>query len=763
MAASPVWRRRLVLLAAALVATLMVLPSRGGVDTALAQASPTATPFYWVQRAPMPSARGELGVVAGTTGRLYAIGGRSGTTPLDAAQEYDPSANSWAPLDGMGTARYAFGLAAAISGKLYAVGGSGSGGAALAATEEYDPAANAWTGKTGMPTARSGVGAAGASNGRIYAIGGRSSGAVLATVEEYNPTTNTWTAKASMPTGRYGLAVAAASNGKLYAIGGQTAAGVSDAVEEYDPATDTWQTRARMLTARAGLAVAPAGNGKLYAVGGFGSAGTGAPLATVEEYDPPTNRWSSRPNLPTGRYGLGAAAGTNAKLYAVGGVAAGDATVLTVDEVPLTFDPAPTVGPSATPGHTATPEATGTPAATGTPLPTGTATPSATPTPTPGPSSTPTGTATASATSVLPTPVPGAAAALVAADLPAQAGGQLLSADAGISIIVPPAALRADVRVGLVPLARPEPPGVVNLDTRLGYATLDIPTVDLNQLAAIAADADLDAERIRVVAGTPYDVRVADARTGRELRRLPALLMVGVNYRLDDLPRGASEFDLRLGQWDEITQEWLGIASSLDRQLRRLHGVIDRPGVTAVLAAAPVVHPLEDGGRYFPLTNQAVTANLWPGYVLFGGLARLGHPITPEQQTGTHIIQLFEKGRLELDLARGLYNLGNVGEELLAARRVVFPADAAPEQPLVDPRYFPETARYVGGPFLAHYVAVGGPDVLGPPISPELTDEGRTVQYFRKGRLDFNAAAGRVEYGSIGSQLAAARAARGTP
>jgi hypothetical protein len=62
-------------------------------------------------------------------------------------------------------------------------------------------------------------------------------------------------------------------------------------VEEYDPATNTWTTKAPMPTARESLGLAAASNGKIYAVGGavmsiHGVHFEGHPLATVEEYTP---------------------------------------------------------------------------------------------------------------------------------------------------------------------------------------------------------------------------------------------------------------------------------------------------------------------------------------------------------------------------------------------------------------------------------------------------------------------------------------------
>jgi hypothetical protein len=55
-------------------------------------------------------------------------------------------------------------------------------------------------------------------------------------------------------------------------------------VEEYDPATDTWTRKADMPTARDSLSTSVV-NGKIYAIGGAMS-GDGVSLSIIEEYDP---------------------------------------------------------------------------------------------------------------------------------------------------------------------------------------------------------------------------------------------------------------------------------------------------------------------------------------------------------------------------------------------------------------------------------------------------------------------------------------------
>ncbi len=174
-----------------------------------------------------------------------------------------------------------------------------------------------WQFKADMPTARYGL-AVGVVNNKIYVIGGYNySSDYLNTVEEYDPATDTWQQKASMPTARYSLAVCVVNN-KIYAIGGYKynyySSGFLNTVEEYDPATDTWQQKTNMPTARFGLAVGVVNN-KIYAIGGYNDNGF---LNTVEEYDPATDTWQQKTNMPTARDRLAIGVANN-KIYAIGG------------------------------------------------------------------------------------------------------------------------------------------------------------------------------------------------------------------------------------------------------------------------------------------------------------------------------------------------------------------------------------------------------------------------------------------------------------
>lgn len=90
--------------------------------------------------------------------------------------------------------------------------------------------------------------------------------------------------------------------------------GVSRRNEEYDPVSNTWRSRADMPTAREHLAGAVI-DSLLYIVGGREG---GNNKNNLEAYSPASNTWYSKSNMPTARGGLAAAA-LHGRLYAFGG------------------------------------------------------------------------------------------------------------------------------------------------------------------------------------------------------------------------------------------------------------------------------------------------------------------------------------------------------------------------------------------------------------------------------------------------------------
>ena len=304
--------------------------------------TPVATPFVrpdtWTTRAAMPTGRNGLGLAQGPNGKLYAIGGSTieGATGSHVAtvEEYDPAGDAWAMRAPMPTARSQLALVAHPNGRLYAIGGGGAAGA-LAVVEEYDPVTDSWRGRAPMPTARYGLAAAVMPDGTIYAAGGYNpTSGYLNTVEAYNVTTDTWQPAASLNTARAYLAMAVGSNGSVYAIGGSAVTGSGgdyfDVVEHLDLNYPYyWITRRPMPTRRHGLALVASSYGKLFAVGGYNP--TSGFLSKVEEYDPDVDTWAERAPMPTARASLAGTAGWGNRLYLVGGAGTDGARLRSVE------------------------------------------------------------------------------------------------------------------------------------------------------------------------------------------------------------------------------------------------------------------------------------------------------------------------------------------------------------------------------------------------------------------------------------------------
>ena len=191
--------------------------------------------------------------------------------------------------------------------------------------------AGGWEQVTELPIWRMGDAAA-AVRGKIYLIGGfdhhenLGGGApALSTVDVYDTQTNTWHAAANMPTPRVAPQTAVFSN-EIYVFGGYDRKGPRGAfrykrnVEMYDPETDTWVKKRNMPTLREGFSTALV-NGKVYLIGGRihdKKLGEGAATGLVEVYDPLTNRWEKGADMPTER-GETDAVVIGGKIYVLGG------------------------------------------------------------------------------------------------------------------------------------------------------------------------------------------------------------------------------------------------------------------------------------------------------------------------------------------------------------------------------------------------------------------------------------------------------------
>ena len=206
----------------------------------------------------------------------------------------------------------------ATGGKIYVIGGRPPNGSVV---QEYEPTTDSWERKANMPTARVGLSTS-VIDGKIYAFGGGStgSGPFLPTLEVYDPATDSWAGKGDMPGARYGFSTNLI-NGKIYAIGGNIIENEDEfsvsVVECYDPGTDTWTKKADVPTARFVLSTVVI-DSKIYAVGGL-IWPSQVLVAAMEVYDVESDSWIRKADMPVARALTRSAHDVNGELYAIGG------------------------------------------------------------------------------------------------------------------------------------------------------------------------------------------------------------------------------------------------------------------------------------------------------------------------------------------------------------------------------------------------------------------------------------------------------------
>jgi Kelch motif len=177
----------------------------------------------------------------------------------------------------------------------------------------------------------------------IGGIVGQNSMGVIDTTKTwvYDPASKQWTAAAPFPEFDNGTTHvvgvdhpgAACLNGKVYLIGGLIRAGVAvKKVFEYNPATNTWAAKADLPQPRGAAGVAVYG-GKIYVVGGLGYPDKNDLYA----YTPASNTWATMAPMPTARDHL-IFKESGGKLYAIGGRTA--VTIQSVTAVNEVYDPA---------------------------------------------------------------------------------------------------------------------------------------------------------------------------------------------------------------------------------------------------------------------------------------------------------------------------------------------------------------------------------------------------------------------------------------
>ena len=199
-------------------------------------------------------------------------------------QRGTPKELVWEEKAPVSVARNAYDGVEVLDGKIYFVGGYN--GSAKNIAERYDPSTNTWETLNSMTQSRNG-GAYSVLNSKLYAIAGANS----TSVEIFDYFTGNWTNSANLAEkNNFGTAIT--TNGKIYLIGGSNGSGIINKVLSFDPTSNEWSAKTNMPTARASHKLVWFEN-RIWAIGG----NVGSPSNKVESYDPYTDLWQTETSL----------------------------------------------------------------------------------------------------------------------------------------------------------------------------------------------------------------------------------------------------------------------------------------------------------------------------------------------------------------------------------------------------------------------------------------------------------------------------------
>jgi len=257
--------------------------------------------------------------VASHAGKVYVLGGSSGSASYAAAGVYDTAGGAWSPIANMPEALNGS-SAGFVGNTLYLTGGWNAAGGTSKHTYAYRPADNTWTRVADLPV---GLAAAGTAvlEGKLYVIGGCTTGSCTPTskaVYSYDPTADAWATEPAYPT-LVAFTACGGVGGEVVCAGGVNADANKPMTSTYAlvPGAGGWTPQAALPVDAWGAASATS-NGRLQVMGGSVNGGTSVTNQGFT-YDPAADRWTALPNSGNTLYRGGAACG----IYKIGGTPGG--------------------------------------------------------------------------------------------------------------------------------------------------------------------------------------------------------------------------------------------------------------------------------------------------------------------------------------------------------------------------------------------------------------------------------------------------------
>ena len=206
--------------------------------------------------------------------------------------------------------------------------------------------------------------------------------------------------------------------------------------------------------------------------------------------------------------------------------------------------------------------------------------------------------------------------------------------------------------------------------------------------------------------------------------------------------------------FDRVSGKAFPLARTEDARDPAIGGTVvawlGRGQFTARITAVRLVKPLPSDPQdpptvtdpdvhYYSETKHTVAGAFRQFWALNGGVTVFGFPLTEafEETDPSGVkrqVQYFERAKLEADPQDAKkVALARLGAELTVGRNfsTVAAFDSTDER-----AYFSQTGHALNGWFLKYWQDHGGVNVFGFPISEEVVENGRTVQYFERARFE---------------------------
>ena len=214
-------------------------------------------------------------------GRILITGGDAGGSALVSADLFntDGAISPAAPMRSAARSKHV--SVTLQDGRVLVAGGTVPGGGTTNAAEIYDPIANTWTNLAGgMMEARSGATAALLPDGRVVIAGGQNGSVVSSTIEVFDPSVDAFSFAGVLSSPRAQHAMVVLADGRVMIIGGFNGTIPVSSTDIFDPIAGSVAVGPSLVVPRFGHSATTLLNGQVLVAGG----NNGSPGSSVHGF-----------------------------------------------------------------------------------------------------------------------------------------------------------------------------------------------------------------------------------------------------------------------------------------------------------------------------------------------------------------------------------------------------------------------------------------------------------------------------------------------